>query len=180
MFTGSNRSLFSDLQGFYRVKSVSLFRFTRSLQGQISLPFSIYSVITWSNRSPFLIYKVFTGSNRSLFSDLQGFYRVKSVSFSIYSVITWSNRSPFLIHKVFTGSNRSLFFDLQGFYRVKSVSLFRFTWFLQGQMRLPFSVYNVIIGSNWSLSIYKVFTESNQSPFFELQCYYRVKSVSLS
>ena len=120
--------------GLYRVKSVSLFRFTRFLQGQISLPFSIYSVITWSNRSPFLIYKVFTGSNRSLFSDLQGFYRVKSVSlfrftrflqgqislpFSIYSVITWSNRSPFLIYKVFTGSNRSLFFDLQCYYRVK-------------------------------------------------------------
>ena len=31
-----------------------------------------------------------------------------------------------------------------------------------------------------SFSIYKVFTESNQSPFFELQCYDRVKSVSLS
>ena len=63
--------------------------------------------------------------------------------------------------------NRSLFLEWQGFYTLKSVSLFRFTMFLQGQIGLPFSIYNVITGSN-------------QSPFFDLQCYYRVKSVCLS
>ena len=46
-------------------------------------------------------------------------------------------RSPGL---VVTGTNRSLFFDLQGF--------------LQGQIGLSFS-------------IYKAFTGSNQSPFFD-------------
>ena len=103
VITGSNRSLFLDLQVFYRVKSVSLFRFTRFLQGQISLPFSIYSVITWSNHSPFLIYKVFTGSNRSLFLDLHGFYRVKSVSLFRFSVFLQCEMIPSL-------------FDLQGLY----------------------------------------------------------------
>ena len=43
---------------------------------------------------------------------------------------------------------------------------FRFTRFLQGQIGLPFSIYNVISGSN-------------ESPFFDFQCFYRVKSVSL-
>ena len=51
---------------------------------------------------------------------------------------------------------------------------------LQGQISLPFSIYNVITGSNRSLfSIYKVFTRSNWSPFFDLQCYYRVKLVTI-
>ena len=45
--------------------------------------------------------------------------------------------------------------------------LFRFTIrFLQGQIGLPFSIYNVITGSN-------------ESPFFDLQGYYRVKLVTL-
>ena len=64
--TGSNRSLFFDLQGFYRVKSVSLFRFTRLLQGEISLPFSIFTVFTvWSDSFSFR----FTGilHNRAIF-----------------------------------------------------------------------------------------------------------------
>ena len=68
--------------------------------------------------------------------------------------------------------------DLQCYYRIKPVSPFRFTMLLQGQISLPFSIYNVITGSNQSLfSIYKVFTRSNWSPFFDLQCYYRVKLV---
>ena len=46
VITGSNWSLFFDLHGFYRVKSVSLFRFSVFLQGEISLPFSIFSVFT--------------------------------------------------------------------------------------------------------------------------------------
>ena len=100
----------------------------------------------------------------------------------------------FSLYKVFTGSNQSSFFALQCYYGVKSVSLFRFTMLLQGQtslpfsiynvkqgqISLPFSIYNVITGSNQSpFSIYNVITGSNQSPLFDLQCYYRVKSVSL-
>ena len=124
VITGSNRSPFFDLQWYYRVKSVSLFRFTRFLQGLISLPFSLYNVITGSNRSPFF--------------DLQCYYRVKPVSLFRFTMLN----------------------------RVKSVSLSRFTMLLQDQTSLPFSIYNVITGSN-------------QSPLFDLQCYYRVKSVSL-
>ena len=120
--TESNWTLFFDLQVFYRVKSVSLFRFTRFLQGLISLPFSLYNVITGSNRSPFF--------------DLQCYYRVKPVSLFRFTMLN----------------------------RVKSVSLSRFTMLLQDQTSLPFSIYNVITGTN-------------QSPFFDLQCYYRVKSV---
>ena len=86
----------------------------------------------------FSIYKVFTGSNRSLFFALQGFYRVKSAPF----------------------------FGLQCYYRVKLVTLFRFTRFLQSQISLPFSNYNVI-------------TRLNRSLFLDLQGFYRVKSVSL-
>ena len=78
--------------------------------------------------------------------------------------VLYGGTSPFG-HKVFTGSNQSPLFDLQCYYRVKSISMVRFTWFLQGQISLSFS-------------IYKVFTGSNQSPFFDLQCYYKVKSVT--
>ena len=86
---------------------------------------------------------------------------------------------PLLIYNVFTWTNQSPFIDLQYFYRVKSVSIssiykdrvkpvsfLLLTRFLQGQNSLP-------------LSVYKNFTGSNQSPFFDLQCFYRVKSVSL-
>ena len=49
------------------VKTVSLYRFTRILQVQTSLPF--------------LTHKVFLqGQNQSPFFDFQGFYRPKSVS----------------------------------------------------------------------------------------------------
>ena len=139
---------------------------TRFLQGQISLPFSIYIVITGSNQSPWF--------------DVQGFYRVKSVSpfrftllldllqgqislpGSMYKVFTGSNHLSFSIHKVFTGSNQSPFFDLQSYYKVKSVTRFRFTRFLQGQIGL-------------SSSIYKVFTGSNQSSFFYFRYFYNVE-----
>ena len=73
----------------------------------MSLPFSIYNVITGTNRSLFSIYKVFTGSNQSPF---------------------------FPIYKVNTGTNESPFFDLQCYYRVKLDTL-RFTRFLQGQIQ---------------------------------------------
>ena len=45
VFTGLNQFPFFFLQGFYRVKTVSLYRFTRILQVQTSLPFSIYKVL---------------------------------------------------------------------------------------------------------------------------------------
>ena len=68
------------------------------------------------------------------------------------------------------------FFALQGFYRVKSVSLFRFTMLFHGQMSLPFLIYKAITESNWSLFFD---LHGYQSPFFDFQCFYRVKSVSL-
>ena len=104
VFTGSNQSPLFDLQCYYRVKSISMVRFTRFLQGQISLSFSIY--------------KVFTGS--------------KAVSLFRFTMLLQGQIGhSFSIYKVFTGSNQSLFFDLQGFYRIKSVSLFWFSEFLQ-------------------------------------------------
>ena len=67
--------------------------------------------------------------------------------------------------------------------------------FLQGQISLPLLIYNVFTWTNQSpfidlqyfyrvksvsiSSIYKVFTGSNQFPFFFLQGFYRVKTVSL-
>ena len=71
-----------------------------------------------------------------------------------------------MIYRVFTDSSQAPFVDLQGFYRVKSGPLFRFTGFLQSQVRPPFS-------------IYRVFTESSQAPFYDLQGFYRVKFVLL-
>ena len=60
VFTDSSQAPFFDLQGFYRVKSGPLFRFTGFLQSQA--------------RPPFIIYRVFTGSNLSSFFNLQAFY----------------------------------------------------------------------------------------------------------
>ena len=109
----------SDLQGFYRVKSVSLFRFTRFLQGQIGLSFSLYKVFTGSNQSPFFDLQCYYMVKSLSLSDLQGFYRVKSVSLFRFTVLLQGQIGlSFSIYKYFTGSNRSLFFALQGFYRV--------------------------------------------------------------
>ena len=111
------------LQCFCKVKSVSLYWFTMSLPGQISLPLSIYNIFTGSNRYPSLrftrfledqtsfisfFYKVFTGSKQSPFIDLQEFYRFKPVSLFWFTM----------------------------FLRVKSVSLFRFPRFLQGPINV--------------------------------------------
>ena len=88
VFTGSNQSLFFDLQGFYRVKG--------------SLPFSIYNVIT--------------RSNRSLVFDLQGFYRVKSVSLLRFTRFLQDQISlPFLIFGIFTMLNDSIPFRFTRF-----------------------------------------------------------------
>ena len=110
MFTGSNQSPFIDLQFLYLDKSVSLYRFTIFLQGQIGIP---------------------------LF-DLQGFYRVKPVSFLLFTrFLQGQNSLPLSIYKNFTGSNQSPFLDLQCFYRVKSVSLFfRLTRFSRGPINV--------------------------------------------
>ena len=103
------------------MKSVSLFRFTRFLQGQITLSFSLY--------------RVFTGSNQTPFFGLQCYYRVKLVTLFRFTRFLQSQISlPFSNYNFITGLNRSLFLDLQGFYRVKSVSLFRFSVFLQCEM----------------------------------------------
>ena len=149
VFTGSNQSSFFALQCYYGVKSVSLFRFTMLLQGQTSLPFSIYNVKQGQISLPFSIYNVITGSNQSPLFDLQCYYRVKSVSPFRFTVLLQGQIGlsfrftrflqgqiglPFSIYNVITGSNWSLFFDLQGFYRVNSVSLFRFSVFLQCEM----------------------------------------------
>ena len=149
VFTGSNQSSFFALQCYYGVKSVSLFRFTMLLQGQTSLPFSIYNVKQGQISLPFSIYNVITGSNQSPLFDLQCYYRVKSVSPFRFTVLLQGQIGlsfrftrflqgqiglPFSIYNVITGSNWSLFFDLQDFNRVNSVSLFRFSVFLQCEM----------------------------------------------
>ena len=101
-FTGSNQSPVFDLQCYYRVKSISLVRFTRFLQGQISLSFSIYNVIT--------------RSNRSLVFDLQGFYRVKSVSLLRFTRFLQHQISlPFLFFGIFTMLNDSIPFRFTRF-----------------------------------------------------------------
>ena len=70
VITGSNKSPFLDLQCYYRVKSVSLFRFTMLLRGQISLPFWIMllrgqfrftMLLQGQIGHSFSIHKVFTG-----------------------------------------------------------------------------------------------------------------------
>ena len=115
-FTGSNQSPLFDLQCYYRVKSVFLVRFTRFLQGEISLSFSIY--------------KVFTGWNQSPFFDLQCYYKVKSVTrFRFTRFLQGQIGLSSSIYKVFTGSNQSPFFDSRYFYNVE--------WFH------PFSIYSV-------------------------------------
>ena len=96
---------------FYGVKSVSLYWFTMSLPGQISLPLSIYNIFTGSNRYPSLRFTRFLEGQTSFISSF---------------------------YKVFTGSKQSPFIDLQEFYRFKPVSLFWFTMFLQGQISLFF------------------------------------------
>ena len=101
-FTGSNQSPLFDLQCYYRVKSISLVRFTRFLHGQIILSFSIYNVIT--------------RSNRSLVFDLQGFYRVKSVSLLRFTRFLQDQISlPFLFFGIFTMLNDSIPFRFTRF-----------------------------------------------------------------
>ena len=84
----------------------------------------------------------------------------------------------YLVNEILLAANPKdlSFFALQGFYRVKSVSLFRFTMLFQGQMSLPFLIYKAITESNWSLFFD---LHGYQSPFFDFQCFYRLKSVSL-
>ena len=120
------------------------------LQGQISLPLSIYNIFTGSNQSPFI--------------DLKCFYRVKSISlFSIYKVFTGSDQFLSSFYDVFTGSKQSPCIDLLEFYRFKSVSLFLFTIFLQGQMSLSFSIYKVLKDQiSLPSSISKVFKRPKQ------------------
>ena len=102
VFIGSNQSPLFDLQCYYRVKSISLVRFTRFLQGQISLSFSIYNVIT--------------RSNRSLVFDLQGCYRVKSVSLLRFTRFLHHQISlPFLFFGIFTMLNDSIPFRFTRF-----------------------------------------------------------------
>ena len=116
VFIGSNQSPLFDLQCYYRVKSISMVRFTRFLQGQISLSFSIS--------------KVFTGSNQSPFFDLQCYYKVKSVTrFRFTRFLQGQISLSSSIYKVFTGSNQSPFFDFRNFYNVEWLH--------------PFSIYTV-------------------------------------
>ena len=120
------------LQCFYRVKSVSLYWFTMSLPGQISLPLSIYNIFTGSNRYPSLRFTRFLQGQTSFISSF---------------------------YKVFTGSKQSPFIDLQEFYRFKPVSLSWFTMFLQGQISLSFfSTYKVFTGPNQCLDLHDVYT----------------------
>jgi len=88
-------SLF-DLQAFYRIKPVSLFR---------------------------SIYKVFTGSNQSPYFYLQGFYSFKSVSlFSIYKILQGQTRFPFRFTMFLQAQTIPYPFNLKGIYRIFSSS----------------------------------------------------------
>ena len=139
---------------------------TRFLQGQISLPFSIYIVITGSNQSPWFDVQGFYRVKPSLFFDTQGFYRVKSVTLFRFTILLQGQIGhSFSIYKVFTGSNRSLFFDLQGFYRVKSVFLFLFSIFLQCWM-IP-SLFNL-------QGFYRIIAMSQYTILFNLLVCYSI------
>ena len=115
VITGSNQSPLFDLQCYYKVKSVSLFRFTMLLQGQIGLPFPIYNVITGSNQSPLF--------------DLQCYYKVKSVSLFRFTMLLQGQIGlsfrftrflqgqiglPFSIYNVFTVWHDSFSFRCTG------------------------------------------------------------------
>ena len=59
--------------GLYKVKSVSLFRLTRFLRGQIRIPFRFALLLHGQKSLPFSIYNGISGSNWSLSFDLQCF-----------------------------------------------------------------------------------------------------------
>ena len=114
------------------VKSVSLYRFTIFLQGQIGFP--LFNLQGLQGQTSLLssFYKVFTGSKQS--DTLYRFTRISQVRTSL----------PFMIYNVFTESNQSLFYYLQGF--------------LQGQISLPFSIFKVFTGPNQCLDLHNVYT----------------------
>ena len=75
---------------FHRVKPVPLFQFSRFLQGQTSLSFSIYKAFTGSNPCLFHgftgclqcsgnIYREFTGWNKSGVCHLHGIYKIMAL-----------------------------------------------------------------------------------------------------
>ena len=174
---------------FLRVKSVSLYRFTIFLPGQISLSLLIYNIFTESNQSPFI--------------NLKYFYRVKNVFiFLIYKVFTVDCKQPFSFFRFSKGSTRARErWDARNEggspRRKKRVSLFSCL------SRLAPSVTRVVIcvsrafcstdqekretarslflqGQTSFLSYFDtVFTGSKQSPFIDLQEFYRFKPVSL-
>ena len=163
---------------FLRVKSVSLYRFTIFLPGQISLSLLIYNIFTESNQSPFI--------------NLKYFYRVKNVSiFLIYKVFTVDCEQPFSFFRFSKGSARArergdARNEGGSLRRKKRVSLFSCLFlFAPSVTRVVICVSRAfcILGrftySNRSLffSIIKVFTGSNQSLFFDFQGFYRTKSV---
>ena len=116
VFTGSNQSPLFDLHCYYRVKSVSLVRCTRFLQGQTISLFLFTRFLQGQICLPFSIYNVITRSNRSLVFDLQGFYRVKSVSLLRFTRFLQGQISlPFLIFDIFTMLNDSIPFRFTGF-----------------------------------------------------------------
>ena len=177
----SSQASFFDLQGFYKVKSCSLFRFTGSLQSQVRPPFLIYRVFTKSSHAPFFdlqgLYRVkscplfrFAGFLQcqvtSPLLDLQGFYRFKSGPlFRSTRFLQIQVRPPFSIYRVFTESSHAPFFDLQGFYRVKPGPLFRFT----GSSEYCFSeIVNTFF--------YKLFTQSCKK---YLQVLYKEDAVNI-
>ena len=94
--TGSNQFPFFNLQGFYRVKPVSLFQFRRFLQGQTSPSFSIYKAFTGSNPCLFHrftaclqcsgnICREFTGWNKSGVCHLHGIYKIFALVCSLFT-----------------------------------------------------------------------------------------------
>ena len=107
-----------------------LFRFTRFLQGQIGLPFSIYNVISESNESPFF--------------DLQGHYWVKLVTLFRFTRLSVS----LFRFSVFLQGEISL-----------PLSIFSvFTWYLPGRCKLSCLIY--MLFTECFDNIYGIFTWS--------------------
>ena len=67
------------------------------LQGQISLPLSIYSIFTGSNHSSFFDLRYFYGANRSPSFRLTRFLQGQTIFLSSYSKFTWWGKTEIFI-----------------------------------------------------------------------------------
>ena len=159
----------------------------------LKLPFSTYVIVTGSWQSPIfnllVIYRILTVSLIQFTCYLQD---LGSLPFSIYMLFTGSWQSPFLnLHVIYRILTVFLFQFSHVIYRILTVSLFEFTCYLQDLDSIPFSIYMLLTVPLFQFTcylqnldsvpflIYMLFTESWQSPFFNLHVIYRILTVSL-